>query len=202
MSEEWQTRKTLLMRAKNQDDHAAWEDFTAYYREFIHMVLHQMNISSAEIDDLVQEILIQIWKSLPKHVYDTDRAQFRTWLSRLIRNQVLNHFRTIKRRDRKHAAVANDEVLELVEVVTEPEVEKIIQKEWEVYIVQLAIENIKPLFSERSITAFSMGLDGYSTSEIAEQLGVKANSVVKLKSRVKARLVKEIHRLRNELETP
>ncbi|WP_168442469.1 RNA polymerase sigma factor [Pontiella desulfatans] len=188
------------MRAKNQDDEAAWEEFVRYYREFFHMVLNQMGLLSADADDLVQEILIQIWKSLPNHIYDQDRAQFRTWLSRLIRNQVLNHVRTTKRRDRKHAAVAEQGEEDHIAVVTEPEVEQIIRKEWEIYIVQLAIENIKPLFSERSIKAFSMSIDGYDTAHIAEYLGVKPNSVVKLKSRVKARLVKEIHRLRNELE--
>jgi RNA polymerase sigma-70 factor (ECF subfamily) len=189
------------MRAKNQGDQAAWEDFVRYYREFIHMVLNQMGLRSGDVDDLVQDILIQIWKSLPNHIYDKDRAQFRTWLSRLIRNQVRNHYRTTKRRDRKHAAMVETGEEDYIAVVTEPEVERIIQQEWEVHIIQLAIENIKQLFSERSIKAFSMSIDGFDTTEIADHLGVKPNSVVKLKSRVKARLVKEIHRLRNELES-
>ena len=201
MAEEWQTRQTLLMRAKNQDDDAAWEEFAAYYREFIYMVLHQMNLYSIEIDDLAQEILIKIWKSLPNHIYDKERARFRTWLSRLIRNQVLDHIRATQRRTRKHAEAAEDKTVDSIPVIAEPDVEKIIQKEWEVYVVQLALKNISSLFSERAIEAFSMSIDGQSTAQIAEHLGVKPNSVVKLKNRVKERLVKEIQHLRNELES-
>ncbi|VGO19413.1 RNA polymerase sigma factor [Pontiella sulfatireligans] len=201
MSEEWETRQTLLMRAKNQNDHAAWEEFVAYYRDFIYMVLHQMNLYSIDIDDLAQEILIKIWKSLPNHIYDKDRARFRTWLSRLIRNQVLDYIRATQRRTRKHTAAAEDDAVGSMSVITEPDVEKIIQQEWEVYIVQLALKNVSSLFSERAIEAFSMSIDGKSTEQIAKHLGVKPNSVVKLKNRVKERLVKEIHHLRNELES-
>ena len=143
------------MRAKNQDDHAAWEEFERYYRDFIYMVLRQMNLYSIEIDDLAQEILIKIWKSLPNHIYDKDRARFRTWLSRLIRNQVLDYIRATQRRNRKHAA-AEDEAADSIKVITEPDVERIIQKEWEVYIVQLALTNISSLFSDRAIEAFTM----------------------------------------------
>jgi RNA polymerase sigma-70 factor (ECF subfamily) len=201
MGEEWQTRKTLLMRAKNQEDHAAWEEFVAYYRDFIFMVLHQMNLYSVEIDDLAQEILIKIWKSLPNHIYEKDRARFRTWLSRLIRNQVVDHIRASQRRTHKHATAAEDETVDSIPTITEPEVEQIIQQEWEVYIVQLALKNISSLFSERAIEAFSMSIEGKSTAQIAEFLGVKPNSVIKLRNRVKERLVIEIQHLRTELES-
>lgn len=189
------------MRAKNQDDQVAWEEFVSYYREFIFMVLNQMSLHSVDVDDLVQDILVKIWKSLPSHIYDKDRARFRTWLSRLIRNQMLDHVRSGQRRIRKHAAAVDDETAEYSFVITEPEVGKIIQSEWEVYIVKRALNNISTLFSERAIEAFSMSMGGKSTAQIAEKLGVKPNSVIKLKNRVKERLIREIRHLRDELES-
>lgn len=201
MNQEWQTRKTLLMRAKNQDDQAAWEEFVAYYRDFIGMVLRKMNLYSVDIDDLTQEILVKIWKSLPSHIYDKDRARFRSWLSRLIRNQVLNHMRAVQRRDNKHTMAAEDSSLEVLPSHAEPEVEKIVRQEWEVYVVKLALKNISSLFSEGAIRAFTMSMEGKSSAQIAEELGVKPNSVVKLKNRVKVRLAEEIQYLRSELES-
>lgn len=201
MNQEWQTRKTLLMRAKNQDDQAAWEEFVAYYRDFIGMVLRKMNLYSVDIDDLTQEILVKIWKSLPSHIYDKDRARFRSWLSRLIRNQVLNHMRAVQRRDNKHTMAAEDESIEVLPSHAEPEVEKIVRQEWEVYVVKLALKNISSLFSEGAIRAFTMSMEGKSSAQIAEELGVKPNSVVKLKNRVKVRLAEEIQYLRSELES-
>ncbi|WP_372807620.1 RNA polymerase sigma factor [Pontiella sp.] len=201
MKNEWQTRQTLLLRAKNQDDDAAWEEFVRYYSGFIHMVLHKMNLYQVDFDDLAQEILLRIWKSLPDFIYDQDRAQFRTWLGRLIRNQVLDHIRSTERRTRKHSAVA-DEMESSARVMDEPEMGKIIEEEWKLHIVQLALRNISTLFSARAIEAFRMSIDGKSTAEIAARFDVKPNSVVKLKNRVKERLVIEINHLRNELESP
>lgn len=200
MVEEWQTRQTLLMRAKNQDDSAAWEEFVAYYRSFIYMVLHKMNLHSVDLDDLAQDVLIRIWKSLPNFTYDQDRAKFRTWIGRLIRNQVLDHIRTTERRNRKHAAVEQD-TAPGINVMAEPELERIIEREWKLHIIQLALKNISSLFSERAIAAFRMSIAGKSTAEIAAYFDVKPNSVVKLKNRVKERLIQEIKHLRNELES-
>jgi RNA polymerase sigma-70 factor (ECF subfamily) len=201
MGNEWQTRQTLLMRAKNQDDHVAWEEFVTYYRGFIDMVLNKMNLYSVDFDDLAQEILIRIWKSLPNFIYDQDRAQFRTWLGRLIRNQVLDHIRSTERRTRKHTAIEED-ATSGIHVMAEPDLEKIIEKEWKLHIVQLALKNISSLFSERAIEAFRMSVAGESTAQIAAHFDVKPNSVVKLKNRVKERLVIEIKHLRTELESP
>ncbi|WP_372809164.1 RNA polymerase sigma factor [Pontiella sp.] len=189
------------MRAKNQDDHAAWEEFVSYYRDFIVMVLRKMNLYAVDIDDLTQDVLIKLWKSLPNHIYDKDRATFRTWLSQVIRNQMINHMRAVQRRDDRHAVVAKDETVGNFSTESEPEIEKIIQREWEVYVVKLALKNISSLFSEGAITAFTMSVDGKSTQQIAQHLGVKPNSVIKLKNRVKVRLAEEIQHLRNELES-
>lgn len=189
------------MRAKNQDDEAAWEEFVAYYRDFIVMILRKMNLYSVDLDDLTQEVLVRIWKSLPNHIYDQDRAKFRSWLSHVIRNQVLNHIRANQRRDTRHAVATRDESVGGLFTNEEPEIEKIIQQEWEVYVVKLALKNISALFSEGAIKAFTLSVEGKSSAQIAAHLGVKPNSVIKLKNRVKVRLAQEIQHLRNELES-
>jgi RNA polymerase sigma factor (sigma-70 family) len=205
MTEQWQTRQTLLMRAKDQDDNAAWEEFVSYYQEFIRMVLNQLSLPTSgiqvDVDDLVQEILISIWKSLPNHSYDEERAKFRTWLTRLIRNRTIDHIRHLRGLARKHQEVAEDVSTERFPVVSESEVEAIVHKEWEVHLLKLGLKNIEPLFSERAIEAFLMAVDGVSTTEIAEKIGVKPNSIIKLKNRVKERLILEVKQLRKDLET-
>ncbi|MCM8531604.1 MAG: RNA polymerase sigma factor [Lentisphaeraceae bacterium] len=202
MSENWQTRQTLLQRAKNPDDHKAWEDFEQYYREFIRMVLFQMNCRVNDHADLVQDILVKIWKTLPELNYDRDRARFRTWLSHLIRNKVIDYFRKEKRISKKQERVQEEsEVDKASKIVSEPELENIIRKEWEVYIVKLALQNISSLFTDRAIEAFQLGMDGVKTVDIAAKIGIKENSVIKLRNRVKQRLIKEIQHLREELES-
>jgi len=199
MANDWNTRLTLLQRAKNPDDQQAWDEFVRYYSDFIKVVLSQMGLNQKDADDLIQEILIKIWKALPKMDYDQSRARFRTWMSHLIRNKVIDHFRKVKRLSDKQEMIV-EESGNLTPVKSEPEVEKIIQSEWEVYIVKLALKRIAGHFSDRAIDAFEMSMENIPPEKIGEKLGIKGNSVTKLKNRVKQRLIKEIELLRSELE--
>ena len=96
MSDEWNTHQTLIQRAKNPDDHQAWDDFVRYYKSFIKMVLRKSRISFNEEDDLIQTILLRVWKGLPKYEYNRQQARFRTWLSTIIRNAVITHVNRLK----------------------------------------------------------------------------------------------------------
>jgi RNA polymerase sigma-70 factor (ECF subfamily) len=198
----WATRLTLLQRARNPDDQAAWEEFVSYYRQFIVIVVRHMNIPAADCDDVVQSVLVKIWKNLPKFEVDTNRAQFRTWLTTVIRNTVYNYVDKAQRRQARHDRLAEEEttLAQLPGGGKETELEAFINREWETYIANLAMENIKPLFSERAIQAFSLSLDGLSMSEISSRLEIKENSCYKLRNRVKARLITEVRRLTEELE--
>ena len=40
------TRNTLLIRAVDQQDESAWEEFVAYYRPFIRIILKYFGIAS------------------------------------------------------------------------------------------------------------------------------------------------------------
>ena len=193
MTDQWLTRKTLLQRAKDSSDPRAWGDFVAYYQGFISIILFRMNLNQSEHDDLKQEILLKIWKNLEKFEVDDQRAKFRTWLSTLIRNRALYHFRKNSRQPTMNS-------LEQVELISQPELDEIIKKEWQRYLTGIAMRNIKKLFSGTAVRAFELSLLGKDATEISVELGIAKDSVRTLKNRVKLRLVKEIENLRIELE--
>ncbi|NQX00001.1 sigma-70 family RNA polymerase sigma factor [bacterium] len=198
----YDTRHTLLHRARDRGDEAAWAEFTGYYRDFIYMVVHKMGIKHPDSDDLVQTSFLKVWKNIDRFKVDDDRAKFRTWLSTMIRNLVINHINQRKGIfDKLQSMEDNRNVMpEFLHTVTETEVEEVIQKEWETYVVNLAMKNIKTLFSARAIEIFFQLLDGADTKTIAERYEIEENSVHKLKNRVKNRLIEEIQRIRENLE--
>ena len=59
------THQTLIQRVQNPEDTGAWDEFVKYYETFIKMVLKKSNIPFNEADDLVQDILLKVWKGLP-----------------------------------------------------------------------------------------------------------------------------------------
>ena len=65
MEDLWQTRKTLIERARDPNDSQAWDEFTGYYRSFIRMLLTKLQVSQADLEDLSQEVLLELWESLP-----------------------------------------------------------------------------------------------------------------------------------------
>ena len=89
MTDDSQTRQTLLIRARNQNDHQAWEEFVDVYKRFIYHILHRMTIHENDFDDLVQEVLLRLWKKLAS--YKSEVGRFRSWLARVIRNLVLDY---------------------------------------------------------------------------------------------------------------
>lgn len=193
MTERWNTRKTLLQRAQDQDDAEAWDEFVFYYHDFLKMVLLKMNFNQNDIEDAIQEVLIKLWKALPG--FSTDgTAKFRTWMSRIVRNSAIDYFR-------KHSGKSTEELQEeSLPSSTEPDIENFIQEEWEVHIISLALNQVKPLFSEKAMQAFELAMDNESTEDIAVKLDITPNAALKLKNRVKHRMVQEINLLRQKLE--
>ena len=92
VNDKYITRQTLLVRARDPENGDAWEEFIKFYKPFICQILHKMNININDFDDLVQEVLLKLWKGLGK--YDNDKAKFRTWLSYVTRNTVISFFRS------------------------------------------------------------------------------------------------------------
>jgi RNA polymerase sigma factor (sigma-70 family) len=196
MEENWNTQQTLIQRAQNPDDHSAWDDFVSYYKTFIKMVLNKSRISLDEADDLVQDILLKVWKSLPNYEYRKEKAKFRTWLSTVIRNTVINHLAKIKRKGGDKLELDESRIMS----VTESEIENVIKDEWVNYLTSVAMEKVKEVFSGQAIDVFKLSLKGRSAKEISAKLDLTEDSVFVLRSRIKSRLKKEVERLRQEIE--
>lgn len=194
---DWNTRLTLLQRAQDPDDNQAWEDFTRYYHKFVMVILHQMGVNENDKNDLAQEVLLSLWKSLPKLDFDSSRARFRTWMSSIIHRRVIDHYRKVHRRSNKIEKFRSEE--ELSESISQPEIEKLIQSEWEVYVVQTAMDRVSPIFSGKAMEVFKLSMDNMPSDVIAEKLHLQRTSVNKLKNRVKDRLLKEIQQIKQEM---
>jgi len=199
MSDKWATRHTLLQRAKDKNDHKAWEEFVAYYQNFISMLIYKMRFAGTDNDDLTQEILIHLWKNLG--VYDKEKASFRTWMSTVVKNTIMKYYRTVSRENRRKDIAAEQQEMTLFwDSTSSSELEQMIEDEWKNYVSELALEKLRTLFSGNAIEVFTLSLKGVSTEDICEQLGLKRESVYVLKNRVKARFMEEIRFLVNELE--
>lgn len=196
MADPHQTRHTLLQRACDVGNERAWEELVQHYRRFILYILRQLGVGSDDLEDLTQQVLLALTRDLPR--YDRSRARFRTWLSAIIRNAALMHFRK-QNNARKHLRIFEDEQsIDHSNLV--PDISKLIESEWSTYVSNLAMERVRGVFHGQAIQVFELGLDGHSATDIAERTGLTISSVYTLRKRVKKRLYLEIRAVASELE--
>ena len=192
----YSTRQTLIERLRTESDEDSWNTFTDIYQKYIYVVIRNMNIAHSEAEDLVQEVLLKVWNKLGDFNYSPGKAKFRTWLSRVIKNHVLNYLESIRSYNNKVEKAGNEIILNC----SEDELDAVMQKEWELYITNLALERVKKNFTGNAVEVFELSLSGKSIKEIAETFEIKENTAYRLKNRVKDKLIEEIEQLRYELE--
>src|SRR5260370_23590884 len=90
MSASPETRASLLVRLKDQADDEAWCEFTEIYRPVIYRLACRRGLQHADAEDLVQQVLAAVARAIDRWETDPHRARFRTWLSRVATNAVIN----------------------------------------------------------------------------------------------------------------
>lgn len=199
MSDQYQTRQTLIQRLKDGQDEQSWEEFLRIYRPYVYTVIRNMNISEDDADDIVQQVLLKVWKNVGEIDADPNK-RFRTWLSRIAKNCVKDFIRKRVRDAERLEKVGRDETHAYLNDIRLPDIDRIAEKEWGIHIFNLAMERIEGLFTGKAMQVFTLSLEGMDVAEIAAKMDLKENSVYRLKNRVKDRIAQEIEVLREELE--
>lgn len=192
------TRRTLIARVQDQQNERAWEEFIDVYKRYVYAVIRNMNISEADAADIHQKIMIKLWKLLP--TLDISKIySFRSYLSTITKNEVLQFIRSRKRRVAREEKAAGDSTLTYLDNIRLPELNKIAEREWRIHLTNLALKTIEPLFSENAIEVFRLSIRGLSTDDVAEKTGLSVSTVNTLKSRVKTRFNTELEFLKQDL---
>ena len=191
------TRMSLLQRASLEEQAEAWEELLKYYDPFVSKILRRWGIKGSDLDDVKQQVFMRLWKGLHNYKVLDNGSRFRNWLSTLIRRTAINWFNSNKKRSNE--IEFDNTVFEELES-EKPELDQKIEAEWQQYIVDLALEELKSVFSGHAFEVLALSLEGKSGDEVAEKLNIRKESVYVLRNRVKVRLRDEIKRLRFNLE--
>ncbi|MES1245047.1 MAG: sigma-70 family RNA polymerase sigma factor [Acidobacteriota bacterium] len=153
------------------------ERFVALLEEHKRILYKIANAYCADPEDrqdLVQEIVIQLWRSFPR--YD-ERLKFSTWMYRIGMNVAISALRSRKRRGRETVALEAD----ILDVSALGEVGD------DFRLVQQLVSRL----DEMSRALLVLYLEGYSHAEIAEILGISVTNVGTRINRIKNRLREE-----------
>lgn len=76
------TRPSLILRAQNQQDKAAWDEFVNRYGPRVTTWSRRWCKQDADVKDLSQDILFHIWRKLPQFRREEGK-KFRGWLRKV-----------------------------------------------------------------------------------------------------------------------
>src|SRR6266487_4571368 len=77
------TRQSLLSRLKDWNDQDSWKVFFDTYWRLIYNAAIKAGLTDAEAQDVVQETVISVSKSMPKFQYHAVGGSFKSWLLNL-----------------------------------------------------------------------------------------------------------------------
>ncbi len=197
------TRRSLLTRLKNWDDHAGWREFMDAYGRFIFAMARRSGLSPEESEDVLQETVLSVAKKIPNFRYQGDRGSFKAWLVMIIRSRIIDLLRKKGRRLPSFHGAEDDGATRVEErVPQQPDElshEGMWQSEWEQHMLETAMARVKDQVSPRHFLAFRLcAHQGQSPGEVAKALGISLPMVYIIRHRVGKLVAAEVRRLSHD----
>jgi RNA polymerase sigma-70 factor (ECF subfamily) len=197
MSDSPGTRPSLLVRLRDPADREAWRQFVALYAPLIHGLCRQRGLQDADAADLTQDVLRAVMAAAPGLLYDPARGSFRGWLYTVTCHRIHDFLNGRHSRERGSGGSGTHRLLE-EQPAPDDEAGR-----WELdyqrHLFALAAEQVRDSFEEATWRAFWLiAVEGQSGEEASRALGLSVGAVYVAKSRVLARLKRQIQRLEGD----
>jgi RNA polymerase sigma factor (sigma-70 family) len=194
------TRSSLLIRLRDPRDELAWSDFTEIYRPLICEFARQRGLQEADAQDLAQEVFRAVARAIERYDPDPALGSFRGWLFRITNNLMINLLTAQRRHPRGSGDTGLQRLLEEQPDVTEDE-SALFETEYRRRLLAWAAERARGSFSNVTWQVFWLtGVEGRPAKEVADSLGMSIGTIYQYKSRVVARIRREIERVEGEFE--
>jgi len=175
------THASLLCRLKDPVDGSAWKTFVDVYGPLVYGEIRRRGLSEQDAEDITQEVFSRCLRSIRKFHYEPARGRFRDWLGMLIRNEVFRFWREQGREMADSLVVHDEDLLNGVACVSEPEWNEGFQTR----ILEVALDLCRDRFDPPTWQAFSrVWLDQQSPDAVAIEMQQKVDWVYVAKSRV------------------
>ncbi len=185
-----------LVRRCLAGENSAWEELIKGYSRKVYNLCYRFTGRAQEAEDLTQEIFVKVFQTLGS--YDALQGTFSTWLNRVARNHLVDHYRRTKK-DRATSSLEDE--LATLEAKPSPEgrpMSRVESRERQ-ELLQRGLNRLSPDLREAVILRDLRDLD---YQEIARILGVPEGTV---KSRINrgrlelARVLKRIEGMRGQV---
>ena len=182
-----ETRASLILRLQNADDAAAWDEFAELYGPIVFRVARRRGMQAADAENLVQEVMLAVAKSVTKWIERADRGSFRAWLLRIAQNEAVDML--TERATRKLGCDGEQGEKLLEGIAFRDDISSLIEREYERAVFQWAADRVRQQVEDHTWQAFWLTeVKGMSVLQAAKQIGTRSGSIYFGRSRVMARI--------------
>jgi RNA polymerase sigma-70 factor (ECF subfamily) len=198
VSDNPETRPTLLLRLRDAQDHGAWRQFVQIYSPLIYRYALKRGLQAADSADVAQEVLRTVAKTIGTWDYDPRTGKFRGWLFTVARSKLVDF---ANQRRRSPQGTGDSDMREILENQVEAnEDEAFWEHEYQRRVFQWAAEQVRGQFQPATWDAFwRTAVENEEASAVARSLGIAVGAVYVAKSRVLAKLKEKVRELGDEV---
>lgn len=170
-------------------EESAWEELLRAHNRKIYNLCYRFTGRPSEAEDLTQEVFIKIFQTLT--TYDAAQGAFSTWLNRVARNHLVDHYRRTHKERLTSSLEDETGGLEDKPSAEEHPIARVESRERH-EILQAALNRLSPDMREAVVLRDFQDLD---YDEIAQVLGVPEGTVKSRINRGRLELARVIKRM-------
>jgi RNA polymerase sigma-70 factor, ECF subfamily len=186
------TITSSLLNVARRGDQQAWERLVHVYLPLVYRWCQRRRLQDADMRDVAQEVMRNVWKDLPNFERDRTGGTFRGWLRRITDHAICDHFRRAAKQPAGQGGSEAERRLQDSPAPDPNDGEASLGEDRQL-LYSRVVEFVRGEFSENDWQAFYLvTVENRPAAEVAQTLGVSRNKVYLAKSRVLKRVWEEL----------
>lgn len=182
-----ETQASLLMQLHDGENAEAWLEFVAIYRPVIYRLARRRGLQDADSQDLAQQVLLSISRSIKHWEKNDESVRFRHWLRRVAKNAICNAL-TRQPQDRAGGGSSAQKILD-EQAAPDPFAARELELEHRRELFLRAAAVVKTDVATETWQAFQLAvIEGLSIEEVAARLKKSVGAAYAARGRVINRL--------------
>lgn len=185
------TSLSLLARIRQSGDSGDWNRLVELYAPLLRRWLRSYEVSGADADDLVQEVLTVLSQELPNFNHNERTGAFRSWLRKILVHRLRNYWRGRRQHPPGKGGSSLLEQLHQLEDETS-QLSRVWNEQHDREVIARLMELVRPRFEPKTWEAFYRQVyGGQRPDQVAAELEMPFGSVYVARSRVLSALRRE-----------